>query len=139
MKAVLPHLRLLTLPIDKLGQVSHYLSDSQIAYLAKMMMHVDENSAGSVSPGLNLSRLPRSRPKNKKLKLEFIAEDLIKNDCGLMGFGAQNIPPKEKILRLKFVAKQNLFFKGIELLSRANKSPEVDEFLSGDNEASSSR
>jgi len=126
MKAVVPHLRLLTLPIDKLGPISNYLSDTQIAYLAKIVMHKDERSAGSVSPGLNLSRVPRRRPKNQKLKLEFIAEDLIKNDWQMMCSLERKKNDLERGLQIFFVAKQHLFLKGIEILTKANNNPKFE-------------
>jgi len=63
MKAVIPHLRLLTLPVIHFEQLSKYLSKSQRVFLADRLMYKDATSAFNVSPSLNLNNKPRSQPK----------------------------------------------------------------------------
>jgi len=135
MNAVIPHLRLLTLPMDKLGQVAKYLSDSQLAYLAKRLMYKGENIPGKVSPSLNLSTSSRSRPKSQNFKLEFIAEDLIKNNWQMMGLELKENKMWNN-LQIHVVAEQHLVVKGIEILTRANNSPKI-EFVNNEDEISS--
>jgi len=136
MAAVIPHLRLLTLPMDKLGPLSKYLTDSQMSYLAKRLIFKDENSAGNVSPGLNLSTSSRRRPAlEKKIKFEFIAEDLIKNDWQMMNLETKG-STTWNTLQIRFVAEQHLLLKGMEILTRANNSPKI-EFVSHKGEPSS--
>jgi len=138
MKAVIPHLRLLTLSMDKLDQLVKYLSNSQMLFLTKRLVFGLETSVGNVAPTLNLNALARSCPQtrlNKKFKLELIAEDLIKSDWEMMGLVSKK-NTLWKALQIKFVAEQHLFVKGIELLTRANTSPKF-EVVSNNKEESS--
>jgi len=81
MKAVIPQLRLLTVPVDQHAQLSKYLTNSEKLFLAKSLMYKDENSAAKEgSSRLNLSTSSRSGPKSQKFKLGFIAKDFIKTD-----------------------------------------------------------
>jgi len=141
MKAVIPHLRLLTLPVDKLDPLSKYLSNSQKLFLANVMMFKHEDAADIVSPTINSSSVSRIRPKTlqgvlkKKFKLDFIAENLIKNDWQMM-----NLELKQNKMwntsQIRLVAAQHLVLKGIEILTRANNSPKI-EFVGNDDEISS--
>jgi len=136
MKIVIPHLRLLTLPVDKFPrELSNFLSNSQMAFLAKRLMFKDENSAGKVSPPLNLSTSSRNKATGQKFKLEFIAEDLIKNDWQMMGLETKE-NTKWNNVQIAFVAAEHLVLKEIEILTRAKNDPKL-EFVSNDNEASS--
>jgi len=135
MKAVIPHLRLLTLPIDQLDPISKYLSDLQIAFLAKRLIFKDENRAGVFHAALNLSTESRSRPKSQKFKLDFIAEDLIKDDWEMLGAETKK-SIEWNCLTLELVAEQHLVLKGVEILTRANNSPKI-EFVNNDDEATS--
>jgi len=119
MKAVIPHLRLLTVPVDKLHrELSKYLSKAQLACLAKRLIFKDEASAGKVH--LSLETSSRSNPKSQTIKLGFISEDLIKNDWEMIGVLAPKDNTVEKDLWINLVAQQHLFVKGIEILTRAN-------------------
>jgi len=130
MEAFIPHLRLLTVPVDKLDPLSDYLTGSQMSYFATV-----ENPER-----LNLNTLPRIRPKahqeelKKKFKLDLIADDLIKSDWEMMGLEPKRNSTK-KMLRLFLVAKQHFVLKGIELLTRANGFPRF-KFVSGKSETS---
>jgi len=128
MKALIPHLRLLTLPLDKLDPLSKYLSNSQIGYLAKRLIFKDEDSAGKFSPPLNLSTSLRSRPKTQKFKFDLIAEDLIKSDWQMMGLGTKK-NTKWNNMQITFIAAEHLVLEGVEILTRANNSPKT-EFVS---------
>jgi len=131
MKAVIPHLRLLTLPMDKLDPFSKYLSNSQKGDLAKFK---EDGIPGKVSASLNLSTSPRTRPKTSQLELDFIAEDLIKSDLQMMGSELKENTPGN-LLRIKLVPEQHLFLKGIEILTRANNYSQSE--FSQNNEESS--
>jgi len=61
MKAVLPHLRLLTLPANHFDQLSKYLSKSQKLFLAARLMFKDKTGAANVSPAINLSTKTRNQ------------------------------------------------------------------------------
>jgi len=135
MKAIIPHLRLLTLPMDKLDQLSKYLSNSQMVYLAKRLIFKEEVGTAEVSPPLNLSTSLRSQPKRREFKFEFISEDLIKSDWQMMGLELKK-STTWNTLKLELVAEQHLIVKGIEILTQANNSPNI-EFVSSKNEASS--
>jgi len=139
MEAFIPHLRLLTVPVDKLDPLSKYLTDSQMSYLAKRLMFKVKN-VEEIPARLNLNTLPRIRPKahqeelKKKFKLDLIADDLIKSDWEMMGLEPKRNSTK-KMLRLYLVAKQHFVLKGIELLTRANGFPRF-KFVSGKSETS---
>jgi len=137
MKTVIPHLRLLTLPVDQFHrELSKYLSDSQLAYLAKRLIFKDETSAGKTPPGLNVLTLSRSRPKSlrlldKKFKFEFIAEDLIKSDWQMMG-SEKRKNTTWNALQIKLVTEQHLFVQGIEILTKAKNNPEFKLISDGE-------
>jgi len=61
MDAVLPHLRLLTVPANHFDQLSKYLSTSQKSFLAARLMFKDKTSAANVSPSINLSTTTRNQ------------------------------------------------------------------------------
>jgi len=124
MKTVIPHLRLLTVPVDKLHREhSKYLSKAQLAFLAKRLIFKDEVGAGKVH--LCLKTSSRSHPKSETIKLGFIAEDLIKNDWEMIGVLAPKENKVAKGLAINLVAQQHLFIKGIEILTRANNMPKI--------------
>jgi len=140
MKALIPHLRLLTLPMDQLDRLSKYLSKSQKYLLAERLMFKDESCAGNATPRLNLTTLPRSRPVqdvlNEQFLLEFIAEDLIKTNWDMIGVEQKgNRLRKRKVLQIELKPRQHLVLKGIEVLTRANNFPKL-EFVSNTKEAS---
>jgi len=133
MKALIPHLRLLTVPVDKLDPLAKYLSDSQMSYLAKRLVFKVDNV---VPLGLNSSTLSRCRPvRDEKFKFDFISEDLIKSDWQMLG-----LEPKKSTtwntLQITLVAAEHLVVKGIEILTRANTSPKT-EFIRLKHETSS--
>jgi len=136
MKTVIPYLRLLTLPVDKLDQLAKYLSNSQKLFLANRLMFKEENIAGNVSTRLNMSTESRSQPEQVlSKKFEFVAEDLIKTDFEMLGTEIKK-NTMWKSLQIKLVAKQHLFVKGIEVLTRANNFPQF-ELVSNNNVPSS--
>jgi len=140
MKDIIPHLRVLMLPMDKLNQLSKYLSNSQMSYLTRKLTFKEENCAAKIPPSLNPSSSPRSRPKIRRLhdenfKLEFISKDFIKSDWEMMGLESKN-NATWKTSQIKFVAEQHLFVKGIEILTIANSFPKY-ELAKQDNEESS--
>jgi len=73
MKAVLPHLRLLTVPADELGRLSKYLSKSQRQFLADWLMYKDTTRALNISPSLNLNTKPRSQLKYFSIFFKILA------------------------------------------------------------------
>jgi len=126
MEAAIRNLRLLTLPMDKLDQLATYLSDSQMCYLAKRLIFKLENSDAKVSPLLNLSTSSRRRPAiEKKIKFEFVAEDLIKSDWEMINSETKKCTTWNT-LQIELVAEQHLVLKGIEILTRANNSPKIE-------------
>jgi len=134
MEAVIPHLRLLTLFLFQLDPLSKYLSDSQMSYLAKRLTFRDDSEP---LIGLNPSTLTRSRPESRNFKLEFIAEDLIKDDWEMMGLKLKKDETRKE-LQICIVANQHLFLKGIEILTRANNATAF-EVVANRNKAASSR
>jgi len=137
MKAVIPHLRLLSLPkMEQLKLLSKYLSDSQKLFLTKKIAFKEEDVAGNVPPLLHLSTVPRCRQKMSKFKLDFIAEDLIKSDWEMMGKFVPQESTSYNRLQMELVAQEHLLLKGIEVLTRAHNDPKL-KFASNDGEASS--
>jgi len=67
MNAVLPHLRLLTVPVNHFDQLSKYLSTSQKSFLAARLIFKDETSAANVSPSINLSTKTRNQPGSRNM------------------------------------------------------------------------
>jgi len=127
MKAVIPHLRLLTLPMDKLDPLSKYLSDSQ------MMSYMAKKPIFNAYPPLNLST--KNRPKSNEFDLNFIADELIKTDWDKIVLEPKKNPTLNT-LQVELVAGQSLVLKGIEILTRANNYPQFD-YDSSDSEDSS--
>jgi len=123
MKAVIPHLRLLNLPMVQLDQLCKYLSDSQISFLAKRLICKDK--VVDLPPTVNLSTLSRIRkqPNFQKFVVEFIAEDLIKNCFEMIGLELKKNATAMKTMRIRLVAQQHLFLKGLEVLTKANNWP----------------
>jgi len=115
MKALIHHLRLLTLPVNQLYRLSKYLSEAQMAYLSKRLVFKVEIGAEKIPASLNLNLSTRSRLKCHKL--EFIGEKTL-NPVGKV---------MRKALEIKLVARQNLIVKGIELLSRSNNEPMLED------------
>jgi len=141
MKAVIPLLRLLLVPVDKLDPLSKYLTNSQMLYLAKQLIFKVENGVANVSPGLNSSTLTRNGLKINQdvLKMEsklvnLIAEDLIKTDCKMTDLNP-NEKGLKKVLQIHLIPQQNLLVKGIEILTRAKEFVKV-ELANSNNEES---
>jgi len=56
MQSIIPHLRLLTLPIEELSLISEYFTDEQTSFLTRTMVFGDKNLA---CQNLNLSTMKR--------------------------------------------------------------------------------
>jgi len=127
MQAALPHLRLLTLPVEKLNRLGRFLTDSQKRFLANRLMFKDYDSTEKIPDGLNPSILSRSR--NQKFVVDFIdTKDLVEMDSDILG----QVPTETanvKFLKISIKAKRDLFVRGIELLTRTNFSPTTEKNL----------
>jgi len=118
MKAALPHLRLLICPMNKLGRLSKYLSDSEKLFLANQLIFNEKNPL----PSLNSSTKSRSKPH---LVLELIPREQLKSNWEMVGqkLGSKSKPRK---LEIHLVARHNLRLKGMEILTDAHNFPDME-------------
>jgi len=145
MEAVIPHLRLLTLPLNELDGLSEYLSASEMLFLANTLGFKNKSSSQNICARLNSSTVSRSRPAtrreilSKKFVLEFIAEDLLKSDWEMIQ--GVDVEPRNgstwKSAQISFVGRQHLLVKGMQILTKANYFPRFE--LVGNTSDSKSR
>jgi len=125
MRAALPHLRLLTLPMDKLYQLSKFLSPEERSFLAVRLLF--QESAAS-PPSLNTNASPREKFVSNKV-WEVIPERLILTDhLEMTGKGLARCERAKEMFSvdLNFLL-ETICLKGIEILTQANNYPEFKQ------------
>jgi len=127
MRAVLPHLRLLTLPTnDPISLLAKYLTAEEKIYLSGQLLFKDENYSGPAPPSLNTNTTPRIESASLDSNiLELIPENLV-----VGGYSESTInldtdfgPPKTKFC-CEINVSCDLVLKGVEILTRANPGPD---------------
>jgi len=139
LRAALPHLRLLTLPLDQLSLLSNYLSPQEKGFLsAKLLFNEGNSSDLEAPPSLNTTTEPREPAKvslaSLSVKLELIPENSIIIDHFKMPgealFKIQSDWSDKEVFEVDFVdVSHNLFLTGVETLTRGNNRP---KFKQGD-------
>jgi len=136
MRAALPHLRLLTLPVDKLHFFSIYLSAEEKTSLAVQLLFKKGSSSQSPLPStLNSSTTPREQSVYLELGscwLEIIPDDFIITDHFKMGGQPLNkIRSKggqREVFTLDLIKiKRDMCLTGIEILTQANNCPQFKQ------------
>jgi len=135
MRAVLPHLRLLTLKLGQLSLLSKYLTAEEKVFLAGRMVFRDESSSELAVPStLNSSTTPRARansPDSTKIwNIPLIPENLIIRDHFKMGGQPVNKIRSKSNQREMFCVdlvkiSRDMCLAGIEILTQANNLPEL--------------
>jgi len=122
MKAFIPHLRLLTLPVIHFEQLSKYLSKSQRQFLADRLMYKDTTSALNISPSLNLSTKTRIQLKNISIIVKLITGKTIKVKTLKATDTVMNL--KTKIYEMEGIPvdQSRLIFAGCQLEDYKNLS-----------------
>jgi len=135
MRAVLPHLRLLTLPVEQLTELNNYLKPEEKVFLAVQMVFDDENSSGPSPQSLNTNTTPREKAVVVSLpsvKLELIPEKSITTDHlkmpGQPLHKSKCDQYSKEVFKIEVVdVSQNVCLTGIEILTRGNNQPQFKQ------------
>jgi len=129
MRAALLHLRLLTLPADKIFHqgLGKYLSNEERIFLGCRLFNTERPPCDPIPPTLCPIDFPRNeadfcRPNT----LELIPEHLIVTD--FEDIAGQNFYKSglcKEVFCIEFEVLQNLILKGIEILTQAEDYPMV--------------
>jgi len=122
MRAALPHLRLLTLPIDQISRLSKYLTSEEKTFLPRKMVFKEDSGSEEVPPSLNIDINPRIlKAIHISLKtLELIPEKLIITDHHQMDYLSN--PIENPVFSMTFAVCQGMILKSVEILTQAKKN-----------------
>jgi len=121
MRAALPHLRLLTLPTDKIPLLTKYLTPDERTFVAgHVLFKVEETSRGPAPPSLTTNTTPRTNAI-----LELIPENLIVDGYEKMTEQDLCSVQTGALTKLLYVFNvgQNCILKGVEILTEAKYFP----------------
>jgi len=130
MRVALPHLRLMTLPLDKFSRFAEYLTAEERNYLAGNVFFKNKNMSGPAPPGLNQNTAPRFNP----IALDFyelIPEDFINQRY--LWMRGQNLDmdfaPRWTKFVCKFTVPRDFNLKGLEILTRVKNAPHLTRYF----------
>jgi len=126
MRDALLHLRLLTLPVDKLPRLRKYLSTDEMSFLGRQLCF---KRTEQFPPSLSANTSPRIRATSVDLHiLELIPKNLIiTNLYETIGKKLHNSKLRDEHFRIDLEARQNLCLKGVEILTRVSNYPEFKQ------------
>jgi len=127
MRAALPHLRLLTLPVDRLFLLATFLTaEEKIFLFGKMIFSEEKTEEEEIAPqGLNTNKTPRTRVGASRHKIvELIFEEWIITDhLEMVGKDVLQTPAPNEVFSVTFGVCQNLCLEGLQILTQANNNP----------------
>jgi len=121
MRAALPHLKLLTLPMDQISLLTKYLLPEEKVYLSKQVFLKEEDVSAEAPPCLNTDKVPRTSVYQNPNPFELFSKEYIITDhskmsnqdlCTIRGNG----PTK---FRCDITPSKDFFLKAVEILTRA--------------------
>jgi len=119
MRAALPLLQLLTLPMDQISLLSKYLSTEEKTFLAGQLFLKDDDYAGPTPSNINPNKIARNVIPNI---FELIPKQLI-----IKGYSEMISLTTEDAFRGReatFNVHRGFILKGVEILTRAKKFPD---------------
>jgi len=119
MRDALSHLRVLTLPQDKLSLLVKYFSPEEIDFLTGKLLFKDENSTSPLSLNSN------ANPRSKNFCLELIPENVIITDHRKMiGQDLDLCYGRTTKFCYTIDISSDFCLKGIEILTQAKNFPD---------------
>jgi len=119
LKTAIPHFRLGTLTVNEIKQLSKSWLNSEKTLLGNRLL---------VQKGNSLPRNKAQQSHEKTIVLEFIPKEVIKSDWEMIGQSL--IQMKKVVLKVTLGAKQNIFLRGMEVLTRAENDLKILEEVS---------
>jgi len=131
MGAVLPHLRLLTLPSEQLFPLSKYLTDAEKLFLSKQAFFKEDKL--DVPLRLNTVTAARTLASNNLQTVAIIPKNMATGDdvIGQALYSTHLSQPTK--LTVVLMVKKNLILKGVQVLTRANNNPDYRPELDSKN------
>jgi len=130
MRAALPHLRLLTLPLDKHTLLTKFLLPEEKTYLLRQV-YLKEQSSGAAPPSLNTNENPRMKVKFcNPNTMELISESSIITDhIEMIGRALDSYYSNKEMIKhcCTINVGHSFCLKGIEILTRGNNFPDFRE------------
>jgi len=124
MRAALPHLRLMTLPLDKFSGLAEYLTAEERNYLAGNVFFKNKNVSGPAPLGLNQNTTPRFNSIAlvfyELIPESFINEHYLQMICQNLELDC--VPRCTKFV-CEFTVPRDFNLKGLEILTRVLNAP----------------
>jgi len=130
-RAALPHLRLMTLPMEEISQLTEFLLPDEKAFLSEQVFFKADSvcSSDEVPPGLNANRQPRNQSIfGNPYTLELIPKKvLILDHYKMIGQDVDTITGLSGTTKFccLVTASQNCCLKAVDILSHANDYPDL--------------